>query len=631
MNRKNLKVKMQSSKIQKISRILFFTLFFSGFIFSTVINADTWYVNNEIGVDTTLNDQGKTPEKPFKTIQYGIDEAGNGDTVLVADGIYTGNGNKNLTWDGNVKHITVKSENGPENCIIDCENDGRGFTFYTHQNSTDVISGFTIKNGHTDNGGGIYCFSSSPTITNCTISGNTASHYNGGGIYCQYSSPTIINCTISGNTASSGGGIYCYDYSSPTITNCTISGNSGGGIYCSPYSSPTIINCTISGNAGGDGGGIHCSSTSPTITNCTISGNTANYNGGGIYCFSSSPTITNCIIAGNTASTYGGGINCYYSSPTITNCTISGNTANNYGGGISCDGSSPTITNCILWNNSAGSGNQVYLSGSNSDPAISYCDIQGGESDIGGGGAGSYTGWGLGNINSNPLFVDASSNDYHLGDGSPCIDAGFGDNGETVPTTDKDGKARYDDPGVPNTGGGTPAYVDIGVYERQTPSIIYSISGTISYQGSLSGAIYIGAFDNPEFSGEPIGSTSISSPGAYTISNLPSGTYYVGAFMDLNEDTQVDTGEPQGAYDTNNDGNPNDVTLPPDATGINITLSVKSDINKDGTIDISDVILCLRMAIGLDTPNPTLADMNSDGSVDISDVILVLRKAIGLD
>ncbi len=530
MNRKNLKVKMQSSKIQKISRILFFTLFFSGFIFSTVINADTWYVNNEIGVDTTLNDQGKTPEKPFKTIQYGIDEAGNGDTVLVADGIYTGNGNKNLTWDGNVKHITVKSENGPENCIIDCENDGRGFTFYTHQNSTDVISGFTIKNGHTDNGGGIYCFSSSPTITNCTISGNTASHYNGGGIYCQYSSPTIINCTISGN-------------------------------------------------AGGDGGGIHCSSTSPTITNCTISGNTAN----------------------------------------------------NYGGGISCDGSSPTITNCILWNNSAGSGNQVYLSGSNSDPAISYCDIQGGESDIGGGGAGSYTGWGLGNINSNPLFVDASSNDYHLGDGSPCIDAGFGDNGETVPTTDKDGKARYDDPGVPNTGGGTPAYVDIGVYERQTPSIIYSISGTISYQGSLSGAIYIGAFDNPEFSGEPIGSTSISSPGAYTISNLPSGTYYVGAFMDLNEDTQVDTGEPQGAYDTNNDGNPNDVTLPPDATGINITLSVKSDINKDGTIDISDVILCLRMAIGLDTPNPTLADMNSDGSVDISDVILVLRKAIGLD
>ncbi|MCM8816200.1 MAG: hypothetical protein NC913_01635 [Candidatus Omnitrophica bacterium] len=48
-------------------------------------------------------------------------------------------------------------------------------------------------------------------------------------------------------------------------------------------------------------------------------------------------------------------------------------------------------------------------------------------------------------------------------------------------------------------------------------------------------------------------------------------------------------------------------------------------------VDISDVILCLRQAIGLDPVNIELADMNEDGQVDISDVILVLRKAIGLD
>lgn len=55
------------------------------------------------------------------------------------------------------------------------------------------------------------------------------------------------------------------------------------------------------------------------------------------------------------------------------------------------------------------------------------------------------------------------------------------------------------------------------------------------------------------------------------------------------------------------------------------------DINGDDTIDISDVILCLRMAIGIDPVNTDLADMNGDGVVDISDVILILRKAIGLD
>ncbi len=71
---------------------------------------------------------------------------------------------------------------------------------------------------------------------------------------------------------------------------------------------------------------------------------------------------------------------------------------------------------------------------------------------------------------------------------------------------------------------------------------------------------------------------------------------------------------------------------------------LKGDINGDETIDISDVIMCLRMAIELplvigqqqySVPYPawlkSRADMNSDGEVNISDVILTLRKAIGLD
>jgi len=39
----------------------------------------------------------------------------------------------------------------------------------------------------------------------------------------------------------------------------------------------------------------------------------------------------------------------------------------------------------------------------------------------------------------------------------------------------------------------------------------------------------------------------------------------------------------------------------------------------------------LRQAVGLDPPQPDLADINKDGEVDISDVILILRIAVGLD
>jgi len=127
------------------------------------------YVNGTTGDDAT-GERGN-PDKPFKTIQKGIDVAVSGeDMVLVADGMYTGLGNKNLDFKG--KAITVTSENGAENCIIDCEGDGRGFYFHSGETQESVVSGFTIANGSlSEYGGGIRCDNSSPTIKNNIITG----------------------------------------------------------------------------------------------------------------------------------------------------------------------------------------------------------------------------------------------------------------------------------------------------------------------------------------------------------------------------------------------------------------------------------------------------------------------------
>jgi nitrous oxidase accessory protein NosD len=141
------------------------------------------------------------------TIQEGISLADPGDTVLVADGIYTGTGNRNLDFSG--KNVVLMSENGRDATIIDCQADSsrpsRGFYFHSGEDSTCVVKGFTIKGGYVDgDGAGVFCDGSSPTILECRITGNSTSHVydrNGGGIYCSNSDARIIDCEVSNNEA----------------------------------------------------------------------------------------------------------------------------------------------------------------------------------------------------------------------------------------------------------------------------------------------------------------------------------------------------------------------------------------------------------------------------------------------
>jgi len=351
----------------------------------------------------------------YAQIQLAISAADPGDTILVADGIYTGPNNKDIDFIG--KDITLVSENGLENCIIDCEGEGRGFYLHQEESNSTLISGFTIANGLVESsGGGILIGTSSPKIKNCKIIDNSCD-YRGGGIFIGYWNNEVIisDCIISGNNANhSGGG----------ITVCSES---------------LIENCEISGNSANyEGGGIEVDQSSPTISNCTIKDNFAlgggDCGGGGIMAFKAAPTISHCLITDNNANAYGGGVLLSDAGPDIFNCTISRNSAR-FGGGIFFEvyySTTTMLSNTIVEGNLGQYG--LYFQWP-PDAEISYCDFynnQLGEFYNPPAGVGSIVSVNangdscdiFNNILLDPMFLNPAVGDFHLLEDSPCIDAG---------------------------------------------------------------------------------------------------------------------------------------------------------------------------------------------------------------
>lgn len=391
------------------------------------------------------------------TIQEAINAASVGDVVLIADGIYTGPNNRDLDLLG--KAITVRSANGPENCVIDCQGSDfdphRGFDIHLGEGLDTIIEGLTIINGYTadgEDGGGINCESASPTIAGNLITQNYSAH-DGGGVAGDQSSARIEHNTISGNTAwRDGGGIYG-DSSELVINRNTISenealneegggikgrgagyslrvtnnliygnvahGNSGGGIALA-YTTAEIIGNVIEANETSNrGGAIYAVGGALRMNDNRLVGNIADVSGGGIYTFQGMPQLENNLFLDNSAVNDGGALGFRDPSGTvfIRHSTFHGNTAG-VGGAVCIDNDNYTTTRVrfrrsILWGNSP---DEVHVLAGN--PDFEYCNIQGG-----------FTG--TGNINQDPLFVTGPGGDFYLSSiaagqatDSPCIDSG---------------------------------------------------------------------------------------------------------------------------------------------------------------------------------------------------------------
>jgi len=224
----------------------------------------------------------------YTKIQWAVDNATSGDTIIVRDGTYHEN------VDVSVAHLTIQSENGTANCVVNASNpndhvfevtaDWVNITGFTVENATelfvrgiylDTVSHCNISsNNATNNYYGIYLFGS----TNTTLTNNTASN-NEYGIYLHHST----NNSLSNNTANSnmGDGIVLWSSSDNTLVSNSASNNTEYGVYLMDSTNTTLTNSTASNNEYG----IVMSSSS---NNNMLTHNTVSNNGDGIYLYSSS-------------------------------------------------------------------------------------------------------------------------------------------------------------------------------------------------------------------------------------------------------------------------------------------------------------------------------------------------------
>lgn len=287
-----------------ISVLLLCLAFFACLSAVSAADNDTIYVNATGGDD---NNNGTSWEYAKLSIKNATGTVNLNGIIYIANGIYQGANNRQITIDKNMS-IIGESEAGT---TINGTNNYQIFTVNTGVSL--ILQNLTLTNAFADNtannGGAIYNnLGGSLTVANCTFTNNIA--YRQGGAIYNVGICNVIDCIFTDNMAIGfmGGGAIYNDEGFLTVVNCMFTGNTathnGGAIFnlggSSTVNNLAAANCTFTNNNANGGGAIFNLGSSSILTNCTFTGNTAN-NGGAIYNNYSQVIIQFSRVVGNTA------------------------------------------------------------------------------------------------------------------------------------------------------------------------------------------------------------------------------------------------------------------------------------------------------------------------------------------
>jgi predicted outer membrane repeat protein len=227
--------------------------------------------------------------------------------------------------------------------VVISDNTSRAGGGMANSNSTPLMTNVVLARNRAISGGGISnMFESNAVLSNVLFLDNIAYTSTlalgggiGGGMDNSSSSPSLSEVTFQGNTATTGGGLYSSS-GSPRLTKVTFRANSaernGGGLYAG--GEPILHTVVFSNNSSlADGGGVYSNSGRISLTDTTFKDNTA-ISGGGMAAFRANITLANVLFESNSAHGSAGGLMTYMSTGLLANVTFLSNDAL-YGGGVS--------------------------------------------------------------------------------------------------------------------------------------------------------------------------------------------------------------------------------------------------------------------------------------------------------
>jgi predicted outer membrane repeat protein len=319
----------------------------------------------------------------FPTIQAAIDAAASGDIIELADGVFAGNGNRDIVFRG--RPIVVRSASGdPQLCTINCEGSEAdphwGMRLNAGETALTVLDGISIVNGYGVFGSAVYCASSSPTVRNCRFVANTVTLY-GGAASCWTGAPAFLSCYFADNRAvERGGAVFCFNDGNAVLRDCVFEGNtarSGGAIACAEGGDAIVVRGTFVGNTAGWGGAVDCDRSAPRLSGCVFEGNTAAPGWGGAMhvILYSSPQLLGCVFRTNHAASSGGAASFgQHCAPKVLGCRFEGNVTDESGGALEFGNQTgAVVTRCIFVDNFAAGVGGAIASNAGVEATISGC------------------------------------------------------------------------------------------------------------------------------------------------------------------------------------------------------------------------------------------------------------------